>query len=223
MKGAVRLATLLVCVTSAAACAGGSGTKTEGKTATTVSTTSETALKTTKQLAAGLLAPTDLGKGWSEVAIEALGGDLCGVVPLKAAGTTKARSEFVRVVDSELVQDGLTAYPTGGAAAAFAALRAATDGCKSYPVSVKNSATGTSQQFTVGVDAVPLPAVGDERLGLRLAVRDAGGKPQRTLYAVIRRGDVIAALTVTGVEPDRKLFDRVLPIIDERLGKLATP
>lgn len=221
MRRTVGLLLALSALASVGGCAGGDDSKTT-TTTTTNSASATNALPPAKKLAAGLLQPGDLGQGWSEVAIEPLGSELCGVIPLKSPGTTKARAEFVRVADSDLVQDGLTAYPTGAAAAAVAALRSATTGCRSYPVSVKNSATGANQEFIVGVAPLPIAAtLGDERLGLRLDVRDAGGEPQRTLYGVIRRGDIIAALTVTGAQTDRALFDRLLPIVDERLAKVA--
>jgi hypothetical protein len=212
---------LLVALVAALSGCAGNNSKTAATTAPTGSSDAGS-LPTAKRLATSLLQPADLGQGWSEVAIEPLGAELCGVIPLKSPGTTKARAEFVRVADSDLVQDGLTAYPAGGAAAAVAALRSATKNCRSYPVSVKNSATGALQEFNVAVEQLAIPAtLGDERLGLRLDVLDAGGEPQRTLYGVVRRGDVIAALTVTGAQADRALFDRLLPIVDERLTKVA--
>ena len=224
MTRAAALVLSVSCVGVLVGCAGADDVKPAPTSTTTVSTSAPgAALPTAKKLSGALVTAEDLGEGWSEVAIETLGAELCGVVPLKAPGTTKARAEFVRVADSALVQGGLTAYPSGAATAAVAALRTATNGCTSYPVTVKNSATGTSQAFTVGVEPVTLPNVGDERLGLHLEVRDAGGKPQRTLYAVIRRADVIAALTVTGVKADRALFDRLLPVVDERFAKVAAP
>lgn len=172
------------------------------------------------KLRTALLTEADLGAGWAEVSLPLQGAKLCGIVPLKADGTTKVRAEFARVNGGAVVQHGLTAYPDGGATTVLGALRAATTGCTTYRVSAPASGDAAARDYEVAVAPVKLPAVGDERVGLRLALVD-GTRKQATLYGVARRDDLIAAVTVTGAQPDPALFARLLTLADRRLLVLA--
>jgi hypothetical protein len=208
------------CLLTVAGCAG--DTKTAAPSVATAPTVEGSAkrLPSAVALSKALLTSDDLGKGWTDTETEVPNAKLCGVEPLKVQGTTKARIEFTRVSDQALIQHGVTAYPEGSAVTAVAELRRATKGCSSYPVDVKNSATGKTEQFTVAVAPLKLAAANDDRLGLRLEV-NAAGQRQRTLYGVVRRGDRVAAITLTSADPDEALFARLLVLVGERLSKVA--
>ncbi len=194
---------------------GGSSTPTRAKT---TAHPSRNALPTPEQLRPTVLTADDLGAGWTEIELENPAGQICGIQPLAAAGTTKSRASFGRSDDQAAVfRAGVTAYPKGTATGAVSTLRAATAACSSYRLA-STDAKGAATETRVDVRTLDVGELGEERLGLRLSVPSL---KQVILYAVVRRGDVVTALAQSAEKPDVAAFTAIVAKADTRLAKLV--
>ena len=147
-----------------------------------------------------------------------MAGPICGIEPLKAPGTTKARAAFGRSDDEgALVRTGVTAYPKGMAAPTLAALGTATASCATYQLPYTD-ATGLATQVRVDVRQLEVGDPGDDRLGLRLSLPSL---KQVILYGLVRRGDVISAVAQSAEKPDVVAFAPIIARADARLAKLV--
>lgn len=203
---------VIVATFALAACGGGGGNVTSTAKPTSTAVTPES-------LAPALLAAKDFPPTWTEIAITSEGGTLCGVQPLKAKGTVRARVAFAATdATRQVVQHGVTVYPKGAAAAIVAKFRATLRGCTQTVIGGVDRTGGGAATQRLRVAPLRLPAVGDERLGLRLTPRD---RSSAILYGVIRRGDRVFAIALSGQRVDAKLFSDLVGTADRRLVALA--
>lgn len=169
-------------------------------------------------LRTALVTAEDVGAGWTEIDLGDATGDICGITPLRAPRTTTAAATFGRTDDSAvLVRSGVTAYPAGGAAKALSALRTATADCSTYQLAYTD-AKGAKAETRVEVAPLDIGSPGDDRLALTLTFPERGAKAR---YAVIRRGNTLAAVARSGSSPTTAQFSPIVAKADERLAVVA--
>lgn len=172
------------------------------------------------RLARALLPASALPAGWGPIAPPPAAARLCGVAPL-AGGTGSAAVAYGRVEPAATLRDGVTAYPPGDARRALDALRRAARRCPPAAATAIDPTTGRRERIRTRVSPLRLPRLRADRLGLLVVVTAPGGARQVTRYGVIRRGDLIGALTLTAAAPDPGLFARLLTAADRRLARVA--